>query len=79
MTTIASTTENSIEEQPAYTYHIEPGAQGGEEYARCTDCGYEILTKYGVHTLGHADGCSNGCEFKTRPECFNGHYYICMK
>lgn len=54
--------DDSDAEQPAYTYHREPPEQGGEEYARCADCGYEILTKYGVHTLGHADGCSNGGE-----------------
>lgn len=46
-------------DHPAFTYHIEPPEQGGEEYARCIDCGYEILTEYGVDTLGHADGCSN--------------------
>jgi hypothetical protein len=41
-----------------FTLHIEPAGQGGEEYARCTGCGREILTEIGIEKLGHPSDCS---------------------
>lgn len=41
------------------TYHIEPPEQGGKRYARCTDCGREILCCIGEEKLSHREGCSH--------------------
>lgn len=41
-----------------FTVHVEPPEQGAEEYAHCTGCGREILTKYGVEKLAHPADCS---------------------
>lgn len=44
----------------AYTTHIEPADQGGEEYVRCTGCGWELLTELGGwDNLPHASDCPN--------------------
>ena len=61
MSTNETPTQESFEttDEP-FTYHIEPPEQGGERYARCTDCGREILCCIGEEKLTHADGCSNG-------------------
>lgn len=45
-----------------YTVHVEPPAQGGGRYARCTGCGREIIPVGRFDTLTHADECPVGSE-----------------
>jgi len=43
----------------SYTYHVEPPAQGGKRYARCEECGAELLCSLGgAEKLLHVEGCS---------------------
>ena len=41
-----------------FSVHIESPEQGAKEYARCTDCGREILTEIGIEKLSHPADCS---------------------
>ena len=45
-----------------YTIHIEPPEQGGEQYARCTGCGREIIPVGRFSVLAHAGECPVGSE-----------------
>ena len=45
-----------------YTVHVEPPAQGGGRYARCTGCGREIIPVGRFGALAHADKCPVGSE-----------------
>jgi len=42
------------------TYHIEPAAQGGEQFARCESCGRELLCSLGgAESILHREDCPN--------------------
>lgn len=44
--------------QKAYSTHIEPEDQGGEEYEKCRDCEHELLSKLGgFDQLTHSLDC----------------------
>ena len=55
--TTTTPTQETVSEADPFTYHLEPLAQGGEEYARCTGCRREILTSIGADKLLHAEDC----------------------
>lgn len=40
-----------------YTYYTEPHAQGGRRYAKCTECGREVVPAK-PERIPHADECS---------------------
>lgn len=48
----------TTDETESYTTHVEPPAQGGGTYVRCTDCGREVIGT-DPSRLPHAAGCSH--------------------
>lgn len=55
---VATDGGRAVEQGAAYTKHVESPEQGGQEYARCTGCGREIVPVGRFDKLAHADGCS---------------------
>ncbi len=47
----------TTDETEPYTTHVEPAAQGGKTYVRCSDCGREVIGRDPSRLL-HAAGCS---------------------
>lgn len=56
-TTAAEKSAATTDDEPTYTHHVEPPAQGGAAYVRCEDCGREVIGSDPSRLL-HAAGCS---------------------
>lgn len=52
--------DESENDAPGYTRHVEPHAQGGKKYVRCEGCERELLVELGGReNLLHREGCDN--------------------